>query len=176
MPRIAFPDFPEFKPNMTPQQMFKIGIMGGSYFRTIKSPETGKVYKDRHKKYNKLLKHIPPMYYAQQEYDKSINFYGVKVGTSYEYWMSKHWIKEDIDPFGWIEWYCNFYLGRRTSDDRRQIDRWLNLAGQNGRFRKQLQNKINSIGSNDERIYPRMRQTLLHWAFDSRKMKVSSHG
>lgn len=172
MPRIAFADYPEFTPNMTPQQMFKIGIMGGSYFRTIKSPKTHTVYKDRHAKYSKLLKNIPEKYYAQQDYDKSINFYNVKVGTSYEFWMSKKWIKEDIDPFGWIEWYCNFYLGRRTSDDRRQIDRWLHLAGKNGRFRKQLQNKINSVRSNDANVYPRMRQTLLHWAFDSRKMRV----
>lgn len=172
MPKIVFPDYPEFQPNMTPQQMFKIGIMGGSYFRAIKSPKTNKIYKDQHKKYQKLLKDIPEHLYAQQDYDKSVNYYKVKVGTSYEYWMSKNWIREDVDPFGWIEWYCNFYMGRRTDDDRRQIDRWLNLAGKTGRFRKQLQNKIDKIGRNDQSIYPRMRQTLLHWAFDSRKMKA----
>lgn len=174
MPIIVFADYPEFKPNMTPQQMFKIGIMGGCYFRTIKSPRTNKIYRDQHKKYNKILNGIPLSSYGLQKYDKSVNYYNVKVGTSYEYWMSKHWIREDVDPFGWIEWYCNFYLGRRTIDDKRQIDRWLHLAGKSGRFRKQLQNKINAIGKNDQNIYPRMRQTLLHWAFDSRKLKPES--
>ena len=36
----------------------------------------------------------------------------------------------------------------------------------------QLQNKVNELRSNSEKIYPRLRQTLLHWAYDSRKMKV----
>ena len=37
-----FADYPEFKPNVTPKEMFEIGIMGGSYFREIKSPKTKK--------------------------------------------------------------------------------------------------------------------------------------
>jgi len=88
------------------------------------------------------------------------------------YWMEKNWIKEDIDPYGWIEWYCNFYNGRRTEDDIRQINRWKKSAGPKGRFKNQLQNKINELRSNSEKIYPRLRQTLLHWAYDSRKMKI----
>ena len=166
-----FQDYPDFRPNISPKEMFEIGIMGGCYFRTIKSPKTKKTYKNHHKKF-KFLKGIPKNKIAQQEYDKSANRYNVVVGTSYEYWMSKNWIKEDIDPYGWIEWYCNFYNGRRTDDDRRQINRWKKSAGPKGRFRNQLQRKINQEGSNKETIYPRLRQTLLHWGWDSRKMSV----
>lgn len=86
--------------------------------------------------------------------------------------MYKGWINEDIDPYGWIQWYCHFWQGRRTIDDDRQIKRWKNISGENGRFRKQLQNKINSIGKNDLTVYKGMRQTLLHWAFDSSNMVV----
>jgi hypothetical protein len=166
-----FKDYPDFKPNMSPYEMFNIGIMGGSYFRKIISPNTHKIYKNHHKKF-KFLKNIPKNKIANNIYNKDINYYKVDVGTSYEFWMSKGWIKEDIDPYGWIEWYCNFWNGRRTFDDKRQIYRWKRIAGENGRFRRQLQNKINKVGKNDESIYINMRQTLLHWAFDSRNMKI----
>lgn len=165
----SFKDFPEFQPNITPQQMFSMGIMGGSYFRTIKSPHTNKVY-NRQNRYQ-FLKNLDKSLYANTYYDKEINYYKVLVGTSYEFWMSKNWIREDIDPYGWIEWYINFYNGRRTEDDKRQVKRWLRIAGPNGRFRKQLQNKITKEGINDPNLYKGMRQTLLHWGFDTRKMK-----
>ena len=46
MPR--FKDHPEFTPNLTPQQMFKKGSFGGTYWRPIKSSITGKKYKNKH--------------------------------------------------------------------------------------------------------------------------------
>lgn len=168
-----FPDFPDFQPNISPHEMFSIGIMGGCYFRKIQSPITQKTYNNRYNKYSFLTK-IPKTKYASNFYDVKINKYKVKVGSSYEYWIERNWINEKIDPYGWIEWYINFYYGRRTNDDIRQIKRWKNIAGINGRFRKQLQNKINKIGRNDDTRYPKIRQTLLHWAFDTRKMKVKN--
>jgi hypothetical protein len=166
---LIFPDHPDFKPNLTPLEMFKIGIMGGFYFRPITSPVTNKHYSKRYLKYS-FLKQVPKNMYAQTTYDTSINKYQNKVGTSYEFWMNKNWIREDIDPYGWIEWYCNFWQGRRSDDDVRQIGRWKRLAGENGRFRKQLQRKINEIRKNDTDVYKGMRQTLLHWGFDSTKL------
>lgn len=164
---VPFPDFPDFQPNLTPPQMFRIGIMGGCYFRSITSPHTGITYKGRHKKY-KFLEKIDKKLYLQKEYNKEINKYGVVVGTTYEYWMEKKWIREDVDPYGWIEWYCNFWYGRRSQDDLRQIRRWKRIASKTtGRFRKQLQRKINEIGSNDHSVYIGLRQTLLHWGFDT---------
>jgi hypothetical protein len=169
---MKYTDYPDFTPNITPGQMFKLGIMGGSYFRSIKSPKTNKTYSKHYEKFN-FLKNISDNKLFNSTYDKNINFYKVEVGTSYDFWMSKKWIKEDIDPYGWIEWYCNFYNGRRTEDDLRQINRWKKSAGLNGRFKNQLQRKVNEIGKNDESIYPRLRQTLLHWGFDSRKLKIT---
>jgi len=167
---VKFSDYPDFTPNLTPKQMFEAGIMGGFYFRPI-TGKSGKTYSKRYKKYSFLSK-MPLEKYANMSYDKSVNRYKNKVGTSYEFWINKGWIEEEFDPYGWIEWYCNFWLGRRCKDDKRQIERWKRLAGKNGRFRKQLQNKINAIGKNDDNVYTGIRQTLLHWAFDSRKMVV----
>ena len=63
------------------------------------------------------------------------------VGSSLEMWEEKNWITS-TDPYGWVQWYCNFYNGRRTKDDERQIKRWTNIAGKNGRFRIRLINLI----------------------------------
>lgn len=173
MREIKFIDFPEFTPNITPKQMFASGIMGGWYFRKIKSPDTKITYKNHHKMFSFLDK-IPLNKLNNQEYDANINKYKVKVGSSYEFWMQKKWIDEKIDPYGWIEWYCNFYNGRRTYDDKRQIDRWKNIAGERGRFKKQLQNKLKKLdlnhSHNKQNKFPKLRQILLHWGYDSSKL------
>merc|ERR1712025_882347 len=78
---------------------------------------------------------------GSQVYRKHINKYGVKCGGSLGMWESSGWIS-DSDPYGWFQWYCRFYNGRRCEDDSRQISRWLKSAGAKGRFRSQLCNKI----------------------------------
>jgi hypothetical protein len=85
--------------------------------------------------------------------------------------QSSGWIS-DADPYGWFQWYCRFYQGRRCSDDARQISRWLGVAGPTGRFRTQLCNKILASSSrgadawNDPSISPVIRQTLVHWGLE----------
>jgi hypothetical protein len=162
---VVFKDYPEFRPNLTPLQVMKMGSFGGTYWRPIHSTVTKKNHKNQHNKYNwnvdEDILSLP-----WNEYDKKINKYGVKVGSTLEYWEDHDWIRAQ-DPYGWFQWYCEFYKGRRSNDDERQIDRWLKLAGPNGRFRRSLINKIDKAHAkyNDESVSPAIRQTLQHWSY-----------
>merc|ERR1711865_447177 len=95
-----------------------------------------------------------------------VNMYGVKCGGSLDMWESSGWMST-IDPYGWFQWYCRFYLGRRSTDDERQIARGLGCCGPKGRFRNQLIGKIARSGAtlNDHGISPVIRQSLLHWGY-----------
>ena len=166
---IVFKDYPEFKPNLTPKEVFQLGSFGGTYWRPIYSSVTEKKYKDQHKKYpSDWWKGIPEKNLTNDydNYDTKINKYKVKVGTTLEFWEEKNWIHKQ-NPYGWMQWYCDFYIGERGTDDERQIDRWIKTAGPKSRFRRALINKIKDNNSkyNDETISPKIRQTLQHWGY-----------
>lgn len=162
---LSFRDFPDFIPNLTPREMFELGSFGGTYWRPIYSGVTKKSYKRVHKKYP-FLGGLSDSIMSQSKYDIKKNKYGVKVGTSLEFWEEKNWITK-YHPYGWVHWYCDFYMGRRCPDDERQIKRWLGLAGSRGRFQRFLVTQILKKGGNwnDETISPKIRQVLQHWGY-----------
>ena len=109
-------------------------------------------------------------------YDAKKNKYGVKCGGSLGMWESSGWIS-DIDPYGWFQWYCRFYLGRRSTDDERQISRWKSGHGPTGRFRSQLMNKILAAKTtvDDPKISPVVRQTCQHWGYVPTQQDLDAH-
>jgi len=158
----------DFKPNLTPKEVLQAGSFGGTYFRPIHSSITGLHY-------DKQWKELPQNWIrglnAQKQvyssiYRTSVNENKVKCGGSLDMWESSGWIKKQ-DPYGWFQWYCRFYLGRRTSDDKRQIKRWKNCTGPKGRFKNNLIGKIYRAGAkyNSKSISPVIRQVLLHWGY-----------
>ena len=48
---IFFEDYPDFRPNLTPRQMFKLGSFGGTYWRPIKSKFFSTELRNIHKRY-----------------------------------------------------------------------------------------------------------------------------
>jgi hypothetical protein len=169
-----FKDYPEFKPNVVPKDVFKKGAFGGTYFRPIYSSITDKNYTGKG-----VISEYPKTWFTgldidnvviSETYDKKVNKYGVKCGSSLESWEKSGWIVKE-DPYGWFQWYCRFYRGRRMYDDERQIDRWAKLAGPNGRFRRRLMNEIIKKNKkyDDPSVSPVIRQVLLHWGYELTK-------
>ncbi|XP_046583388.1 uncharacterized protein LOC124290646 [Haliotis rubra] len=170
--QLVFAGVPEFRPNMTPKEVMHAGSFGGTYFRPIKSGATKKSYSGVWKELPKDW--LQGLNIGQQlsssTYDEKVNTYKVKCGGSLDMWESSGWIHKQ-DPYGWFQWYCRFYQGGRTEDDKRQIGRWLRCAGTTGRWRNNLISKCvkSGCGYDNHSISPVVRQTLQHWGYKLNK-------
>ena len=105
---------------------------------------------------------------ASPIYNKQLNKYKAECGGDLDMWEGSGWITK-IDPYGWFQWYCRFYQGRRSTDDDRQISRGNGVMGPTGRWRNSLINKVLAsnkkleVAVNDATISPKVRQLLQHW-------------
>ena len=173
---IVFDDFPDFRPNLTPKQIFERGSFQdqGGYFRPIQSMHFKSELRNAWKEFTAkgqclegvaVEKLVAPKGLSQRALNGR-NRYGVRAGSSLSDWEGKRWISAQ-DPYGWVQWYCRFTDGRRTDDDERQIRRWKNFAGLKGRWKRFLLNKIVRANAewDDEKISPVTRQNLQHWAY-----------
>ena len=158
-----FIDYPDFRPNLSPIEIIQMGSFGGGYFRDIQSSICLDKNKNKKKfKSSEVISEFPkswwkgidiPNMLTSSVYNKNVNKYGVKCGTSLEFWESKGWITK-YDCYGWFQWYCRFFNGRRLPragkggedkgkiEDERQIKRWQGVCGEKGRFRNWLINDI----------------------------------
>ena len=112
----------DFGANKTPIEIIREGTLEGTDFRDIYSGVTKKWYKNSWKEFYQL-KNIDQKFYFSDYYDVSVNKYGVKCGASLRFLENKGCINE-IDPYGWFQWYFRYWLGKRSKDDERQIKRW----------------------------------------------------
>lgn len=145
--------------------------------KTVQKPSKKRIQKNP-SSFKNLFSRIPPTYLTTpfENYNKNINKYKVKCGSTLSQWQEKNWIRAQ-DPYGWVEWYCNFYVGRRSDDDERQIKRWLAFCGPKGRFRRQLINRIyrKKREFDDFGVSPVVRQSLQHWGFVLTKEDFESY-
>ena len=136
---------PDFRPQLTPRQMLKLGVFGGKYMTDCQDEFPSEWF--RHAKL------------SPEGYDAEINLFGIRASQSLAEWRAKGWIWED-DPRGWFQWYCRYYMGRRCPDDERQIRRWANMRRHVAQIEKNCERY-------DMDCRPRQRQALLHWAYDT---------
>lgn len=189
-----FEDAPEFRPNMSPAEVLRCGSFGGGYFRNIASAETGERYVD-------AWKELPPdwlegvnikTHVASSTYRTETNTYGVNCGVKVDKsdafglkaWEASGWMHKQ-DPYGWFQWYCRFFQGRRSDDDERQLSRWSKCCGPKGRWKSNLIGKCLRDGKSfdDASVSPVVRQTLQHWGyrltkphFEAGAKRVKTHG
>ena len=156
----------DFSPSKTPIEIIKEGAFDGTYLRDVYSNINEKWYKNSWKVFIHL-KDIDAKFYASDYYGVNVNKYGVKCGTSLRFWENNGWINK-IDPYGWFQWYFRYWLGKRSKDNKRQINRWKKIVS---RFRGKLVKMIKNSGIKFDNcsISSKMRQILLHWGYELTK-------
>lgn len=139
----------DFTPELTPKEMLELGIFGGVYMRDGKNEFPSDWFD------NARL--------APGKRDPMINFFQINASQPLSVWRENGWI-HPADPRGWFQWYCRYYVGRRTpNEDRRQINRWKNMTRHIGQIKKYC-------APGDLACRRKQRQALLHWAYDSRRI------
>lgn len=139
----------DFKPQLTPKEMLDLGVFGGLYISDMP--------KEFPKTWFKNAKLSP-----DKKRHEDINLFGKNASQPLRVWIEKGWIHKD-DPRGWFQWYCRYFLGRRHADDERQIKRWV-------AYRRHAAQVKNNCRAKDLSCRAKQRQSLLHWAYDSRKI------
>ena len=117
----------DFSPNKTPIEVIRKGAFGGTYFKNIYSGINKKWYKNSWKEFD-LLENIDAKIYASDYYGKNLNKYKVKTRAWLRFWENKGWIYK-IDLYGRFQSYFRYWLGRRSRDDERQINKWKKNVG-----------------------------------------------
>jgi len=148
-----------FNPILSPREIIEQGAFGGCYFGLPIDESTDYDYRSL---FDKLFKGVDESLYLGTKYLPKVNKFKIKSGMPYEYWRDMKWMHKD-DPYGWFEWYCKYYIGRRHPDDDRQIRRWQEFCGNNGRWRRNIYTKIHN--TKDELTGKRVQQSLLHWGY-----------
>jgi len=137
-----------FEPELTPRELLELGVFGGKYMTDCRAEFPASWFRRA-----KL---------SPERHDPSLNYFGVNASQPLSVWRKNGWIYRD-DPRGWFQWYCRYYMGRRSLDDERQIRRWRQMT----RHIAQIKQGCEPL---DLDCRKRQRQALLHWAYDSRKI------
>lgn len=139
---------PDFRPQLTPKELLALGVFGGKYMTDC----TGEFPADW----------FAAAQLCHERHRPELNFFGINASQPLKVWRQKGWIWPD-DPRGWFQWYCRYFMGRRSPDDERQIKRWRAMTRHIAQIR-------GGCRPGDLLCRRKQRQALLHWAYDSRQI------
>ena len=137
-----------FAPELEPRELLALGVFGGKYMT-----DCGQEFPDSWYEKARL---------CHETHRADLNLFLVNASKPLAYWRAKGWIWQD-DPRGWFQWYCRYWMGRRSGDDERQVARWKAMTRHLAQLRAHCE-------PGDWLCRRRQRQALLHWAYDSRKL------
>jgi len=134
----------DFEPRYSPKEMLAMGIFEGKYLNSCRSEYPSDWFKEA------IVSSTP---------DQTLNCFGIKSRQPLSVWQEKGWII-NLDPRGWFEWYCRYFLGRRHPEmDAIQIKRWKAFRRHAGQIKANCE-------PGDIHCRPRQRQALLQWSHD----------
>jgi hypothetical protein len=139
---------PGFTPDLAPKEMLELGVFGGKYMTDC-------------------TREFPAAWFEKarmchERHDPGLNLFGVNASLPLSEWRKRGWIYHE-DPRGWFQWYCRYSMGRRCSDDERQIRRWRAI-------RRHVTQIVRNCEAGDLGCRSKQRQAVLHWAYDSRRI------
>jgi hypothetical protein len=164
-PGTGFPA--EFKPYFTPAQILRLGAFGGKYLNDCLTEFPAEWFMDAI-----ALEKLSP-----QENNIELNLFQIDSRLPLAEWRKKGWVPSshhtkasqypalsnadlNMDPRGWFQWYCRYWMGRRIPElDMIQIQRWKAFARHSGAVKKNCK-------AGDLNCRPRQRQALLQWAWN----------
>ena len=99
------------------------------------------------------LKKIKQKFYCSDYFDASVNKYGVKCGISLTF-CEDNGLVNSKDSYGSLQWYFRYWLGRKSKDDERQINRWKRIVS---RFKSKLVKMIKMLVVNLMIVHSRLK-------------------
>lgn len=148
---------PTFTPCYTPLEMLELGVFEGKYINVIKGlPKSW---------YN-----LPTVVKRNDPPNVELNKFKVKSRQPLSVWRKNGWLTKH-SPYGWFQWYCLYYQGRRLAEeDKLQIKRWRSFVARH-------QAQIDQSGDkNNLSKRLKQRQALLQWGWDSKKSFTPTQG
>ena len=112
---------PGFTPELTPKAMLRLGVFGGKYMTDCRGE-------------------FPASWFRASEAVRRTPRRETELFPRQRLAVARRMAAERVDspqdPRGWFQWYCRYYMGRRSKDDERQIRRWRAIARHASAIRK----------------------------------------
>lgn len=153
-----FLTLPGFNPHYTPREILELGVFGGTYFSKYRSQQGLP---------KELFEGLPIEKYDAASFDVNNNYFQVNADQRRRDFNMPNEFRM-IDPFGWFQWYCNFFYGRKTGADVHRSAQWKDEL-QTIMFYINKACELQEKPLTDLTVEPVWRQQALNFGWDSTK-------